>query len=255
MSGASPRSMATPATLRVSAMSKPRLDSPQTLIIDADDTLWENNIYFEQAWEDFLVFLNHSHLPPDRIRAIFDEIEIANIQVHGYGARNFARNMVQCYQHLVEREIEPGDADRILSFADRIFHQPIEMLPGVEDTLSYLLHRSHDLILFTKGHPEEQRLKIDRSPVGRFFREFEIVREKDVAAYRELTLRHQLVPAITWMIGNSPKSDINPALAAGLNAIFVPHPRTWSLEQTDLALPGPGVLHIVENFSDLRNFF
>ncbi len=231
------------------------LDSPHTLIIYADDTLWENNIYFEQAWEDFLNFLNHSTHSPTAIRTIFDEIEIANIKVHGYGARNFARNMVQCYQHLVEREIAPGDADRIRSFADPIFHQPIEMLAGVEDTLDYLLHRSHDLILFTKGHPEEQRLKIDRSPVGRFFREFEIVREKDIDAYRELATRHQLAPAITWMIGNSPKSDINPALAAGLNAIFVPHPRTWALEQTDLVNSGPGALHIVEKFSDLRNFF
>ncbi|MBZ2184898.1 MAG: HAD hydrolase-like protein [Bryobacter sp.] len=236
-------------------MSDGRAESPQALIIDADDTLWENNIYFEQAWEDFVQFLDHSHLPAERIRAIFDEIEIANIQIHGYGARNFARNMVQCYEHLVERAIAPGDADHILSLADRIFHQPIEMLPGVEDTLGYLLHRSHDLILFTKGHPEEQRLKIDRSPVGRFFREFEIVREKDAGAYRELARRHQLVPSITWMIGNSPKSDINPALAAGLNAVFVPHPRTWSLEQTELAPAGPGTLRIVENFSDLRNFF
>lgn len=236
-------------------MFERRAEAPQTLIIDADDTLWENNIYFEQAWEDFVQFLDHSHLAPERIRAIFDEIEIANIQIHGYGSRNFARNMVQCYEHLVERDIAPGDAGHILSFADRIFHQPIEMLPGVEDTLDYLLHRSHDLILFTKGHPEEQRLKIDRSPVGRFFREFEIVREKDAAAYRELIERHRLAPPITWMIGNSPKSDINPALAAGLNAVFIPHPRTWSLEQTELAPSGLATLHIVENFSDLRNFF
>ncbi|MBM3758839.1 MAG: hydrolase [Acidobacteria bacterium] len=232
-----------------------RRDAPQSLIIDADDTLWENNIYFEQAWEEFLDFLNHSTLTPQETRDIFDEIEIANIKIHGYGAQNFARNMVQCYQHLVERHIAPGDLDRVMSFADRILHQPIEMLPGVESTLAYLLERNHDLILFTKGHPEEQRLKIDRSPIGEFFREFEIVREKDVAAYRDLASRHNLQPEITWMIGNSPKSDINPALEAGLNAIFVPYARTWTLENTELRPAGPGQLHIVENFGDLSKFF
>ncbi len=232
-----------------------RRDDPQTLIIDADDTLWENNVYFEQAWDEFLVFLSHSKLTAEETRSIFDEIEIANIKVNGYGAKNFARNMVECYRHLVERDIAQGDVEKIMGFADRIFHQPIEMMEGVEETLAYLLERNHDLILFTKGHPEEQRLKIDRSPVGQFFREFEIVREKDVAAYRELVSRFRLQPEITWMIGNSPKSDINPALEAGLNAVFVPHERTWSLENTQLRGAGPGKLHIVENFADLSKFF
>lgn len=232
-----------------------RRNDPQTLIIDADDTLWENNIYFERAWDEFLNFLNHSKLTAEETRTIFDEIEIANIKINGYGAQNFARNMVQCYEHLVERHIAPGDVEIVLGFADQILHQPIEMLPGVEETLAYLLERNHDLILFTKGHIEEQRLKIDRSPVGRFFRNFEIVREKDKAAYIELAERHMLVPDISWMIGNSPKSDINPALEAGLNAVFVPHERTWSLERTDLRAPGPGLLHIVETFSDLNKFF
>ncbi len=232
-----------------------RRDDPQALIIDADDTLWENNIYFEQAWDDFVDFLSHSTLSPKETRDIFDQIEIANIKVHGYGAQNFAKNMVQCYQHLVERDIATGDAEKIIGFADRILHQPIEMLDGVEETLAYLLERNHDLILFTKGHPEEQRLKIDRSPIGAYFREFEIVREKDVAAYRDLVARFKLNPAITWMIGNSPKSDINPALDAGLNAIFVPHERTWTLEQTELRKGSSGLLHIVKNFADLSKFF
>ncbi len=232
-----------------------RLDAPQTLIVDADDTLWENNIYFEDAWESFLEFLRHSTLTPMQVRAIFDEIEVANIKIHGYGAQNFARNMVECYRHLAEREISPGDRETILAFADRILHQPIEMLPGVEETLDYLRRRSHTLVLFTKGHVEEQRHKIDRSPVRRYFREFEIASEKDVQAYQELSLRHGFACDSTWMIGNSPKSDINPALEAGLNAIYVPHARTWSLERTDLRAPGPGRLEIVTEFRDLQSIF
>ena len=61
----------------------------QNLLIDADDTLWENNIYFERAFDEFVSFLSHSQLTPDQIRSILDEIELANIKIHGYGAAEF----------------------------------------------------------------------------------------------------------------------------------------------------------------------
>ena len=77
----------------------------QHLLIDADDTLWENNIYFEQAFQQFVEYLDHSSLSPAEIRAVLDEIELANIRIHGYGSLNFARNLEQCYQRLAEREI------------------------------------------------------------------------------------------------------------------------------------------------------
>jgi putative hydrolase of the HAD superfamily len=231
------------------------LEGVQTLLIDADDTLWENNIYFEQAWEDFERFLAHSTLRGSALRDFFDAIEIENIRVNGYGAKNFGKNLVTCFERLAEREVSPADVEVIRGLAHRILDQSIEMLPGVEETLDYLLHRNHDLILFTKGQEEEQRLKIDRSPVGRYFRHFEVVPEKHVAAYAQFVERFRLNPETTWMIGNSPKSDINPALGAGLNAVFVPHERTWSLERMELASPGPGALVVVEKFSDLQNFF
>ena len=130
----------------------------QHLLIDADDTLWENNIYFERAFDEFVSFLDHSSLSGDAIRAILDEIELANIKVNGYGAANFGRNLCQCYERLVERDILPGDAECIMGFAENIMAQPIEIIDGVPETLEYLSVR-HDLTLFTKGHPEEQKLE------------------------------------------------------------------------------------------------
>jgi putative hydrolase of the HAD superfamily len=225
----------------------------QHLIVDADDTLWENNVYFEQAFDEFIAFLDHSTLSPAEIRVIVDEIELANIRIHGYGAENFARNLCECYGRLVERAIAPGDLDRVARLARNIMEQPIELIEGVPETLEYLASR-HDLTLFTKGHPEEQKLKIDRSQLGIWFGHTAIVPEKDRDAYAALAAGRGFDPSLTWMIGNSPKSDINPALAAGLNAVFVPHPRTWHLEKTDVAT-GPGRLITVESFSGLRKHF
>jgi len=225
----------------------------QHLIIDADDTLWENNIYFERAFEEFVVFLAHSSLEPQEVRDILDEIERANARIHGYGSLNFGRNLAQCYQHLVEREIRDGDLQTVMGFAERILECPMEVIPGVRDTLDYLAGR-HNLTLFTKGHVDEQKLKIDRSGLGGFFQHTAIVKEKDAAAYRRLVTERGMAAAVTWMIGNSPKSDVNPALEAGLNAVFVPHAHTWVLEKQELRA-GKGNLLIVDRFEDLRERF
>jgi putative hydrolase of the HAD superfamily len=225
-----------------------------SLIVDADDTLWENNIYFERAFDDFVEFLCHSTLTPVQVREALNEIELINSKIHGYGARNFGRNLQQAYQHLAEREIQADDLGHIMSLAERILEQPLELLEGVEETLAYLGER-HDLTLFTKGHPEEQRMKVDRSGLARYFVHTAITKEKDAAAYRRLVEERRLRPQKTWMIGNSPRSDINPALEAGLNAVLVPHPRTWVLERGEVQDGWGGRLLKIERFSDLRRHF
>ena len=225
-----------------------------SLLIDADDTLWENNIYFERAFDKFCEFLDHSSLTPPQVREILNEIELANAKIHGYGSMNFGRNLQQAYRRLSQREIRDQDLRHVLSLAERILEEPIELIEGVEETLAYLTER-HDLTLFTKGHPEEQRLKVDRSRLGRYFGHTAIVKEKDAPAYSRLVEERGLARDQTWMIGNSPKSDINPALEAGLNAALVPHARTWVLEHQDLREPGGGRLLKLEKFPDLQLHF
>ena len=225
-----------------------------SLLIDADDTLWENNIYFERAFDAFCDFLDHSALTPPQVRDVLNEIELANATIHGYGSMNFGRNLQQAYQHLAEREINDDDLRHVLALAERILEQPIELIEGVEETLGYLSER-HELTLFTKGNPDEQRMKVDRSELGRYFAHTAIVKEKDAAAYSRLVTERTLARDSTWMIGNSPKSDINPALEAGLNAVLVPHPHTWVLEHQDLRESGDGKFLRVERFTDLRLHF
>jgi putative hydrolase of the HAD superfamily len=226
----------------------------QYLMIDADDTLWENCVYFEDAFAAFVEYLEHSTFGADEIRAILDEIELANARVHGYGSVNFGRNLQQCYMKLAERAISPADLEAVKGFALRILEQPLELLPGVEETLAYLAGR-HELTIFTKGAVEEQRRKIERSGLGPYFAHTAIVKEKDVASYRQLVTERTIPLDVAWMIGNSPKSDINPALEAGLNAVFIPHRTTWTLEREEISDPGPGVLLALERFADLKSVF
>ena len=235
-------------------MSGHLLSSRCNLLIDADDTLWENNIYFERAFDAFLDFLNHSALTGLQIREVLNEIELVNAQIHGYGSLNFGRNLQQAYRHLAERDIRVEDLEHVLSLAARILEQPIEIIEGVEETLAYLKRR-HDLTLFTKGSPDEQQMKVDHSGLGRFFQHTAIVKEKNTAAYELLIEQRGLERAVTWMIGNSPKSDINPALDAGLNAVLVPHAHTWVLEHQDLRDATDGRFLQVETFAQLKLHF
>ena len=230
-----------------------RIEERQHLIIDADDTLWENNIYFERAFDQFCDFLAHSSMSPSEVRTVLDEIETVNNKIHGYGTANFTKNLTECYHKLAERDVRQEDLPRIMSFTEQILHHPIELIPGVEETLKYLTLR-HDLTLFTKGNPEEQKLKLDRSGLAIYFGHTAIVKEKDAASYAALIRERQMVQERSWMIGNSPKSDINPALEAGINAVFVPHEHTWRLEHEEVR-EGNGRLLKLERFEELRGHF
>jgi putative hydrolase of the HAD superfamily len=223
------------------------------LIIDADDTLWENNIYFERAFDEFCEFLSHSTMTPREVRDVLDAIEAANAKVQGYGSLKFGRNLRQTYEQLSQRGITDGDLQTVMGFAERILQQPLEIIDGVPETLAYLSER-HELTLFTKGTVAEQRHKIDRSGLADHFAHTAIVHEKHADAYRELVRERGMHPPVTWMIGNSPKSDVNPALEAGLNAVFVPHAHTWVLEKEEIRL-GDGRLLTVDRFYELRNHF
>jgi putative hydrolase of the HAD superfamily len=223
------------------------------LLIDADDTLWENSIYFDRAFEQFVELLDHSHLAAPEIREVLDEIESESIRTHGYGSANFGRHLQICFERLAERHYNDLDLEKVMELARRILNQPLELIDGVETTLNYLAGR-HQLTLFSKGHPEEQHMKIERSGLGGFFTECRIVKEKDAAAYRQIIEERRMDPASTWMVGNSPKSDINPALAAGLAAVLVPNENTWSLEREPLPPPSER-FRVVDRFSDLRQLF
>lgn len=222
----------------------------QHLLIDADDTLWENNIYFEQAVHEFILFLDHSSLQHEEVRAVLNEIE----RDMGYGSVNFTRSLLETYRRLAERPVTDEELARVRDFGSTIARHPLELMHGVQETLDYLAPR-HQLVLLTKGDEEEQKLKVENSGLAAYFSSVVIVAEKDQAVYQQLVREMDFYPGRTWMIGNSPRSDINPALAAGLNAVFIPHPHTWLLEVQEVQHAGSGQLLQLSKFTELREHF
>ena len=225
----------------------------ETILIDADDTLWENNVYFEQTIEEFLTLLEPFGYPREYARHILNETERRNIRQHGYGVRSFGRSLEETYMKLAGHQAERSTVENIHLRVQELERTPPNIMDGVLETLDYLAAR-HRLILFTKGEAAEQAAKVERSGLQIHFDAIEIVPEKDVATYRALVNRHHVVKSRGWMVGNSPRSDINLALEAGLNAVFIPHHATWALEQEEVR-SGGGRLLIVTNFRALREHF
>lgn len=227
----------------------------QTLLIDADDTLWQNNVYFERAIAAFISYLNHETMTPEEVRQALNDVERENTRQHGYGVASFQRALVTCFERLSPQPATPQHHLQIESFAASIIANEIELLEGVSRALPELADR-HQLILMTKGNRREQSDKFARSGLLPYFSAVEIPPEKHPEAYREVCARHSLTRERTWMIGNSPRSDINPALAAGLHAVYIHHPDTWVLEHESLT-PAPEGQHLLEvrQFDELLHWF
>ncbi|MEU5565399.1 HAD family hydrolase [Micromonospora musae] len=225
----------------------------QVLVFDADDTLWENNLVFERVIDDFFAWLDHPTLDRVQIRAILDDIERANTVAHGYGSKVFLRSLAECLERLRERPATDTEQREIEELAVALVERRIELMPGVADALDELAGR-HDLLLLTKGDREEQQRKLDSSGLLHHFRAAHIVREKDVDTYRWLVGEHGFDPSDAWMIGNSPRSDILPARAAGMKAVFIPNENTWVLEEEELDPTDSGVLRLAA-FPDLLRHF
>jgi putative hydrolase of the HAD superfamily len=231
---APPRLARAPAPPHNARPMTPRLVD-QALLCDADDTLWENNVYFLDALVAFLDLAEAAGAVRLAAEKTLREVEAARTKSHGYGSRNFAASLVESWRRLFGAP-PAAIVARLEALGEIIFTHPIEVLPGVGETLAELGKR-HALYVVTKGDPDEQRSKIERSGLAAHFRGAEILREKDEAGYRELVAKHGLDPATTWMIGNSPKSDMNPAIQAGLRTVFVPHRTIWEFEKAELIRP------------------
>src|SRR5258708_34309525 len=122
----------------------------QTLLVDADDTLWENNIYFERAIANFISFLNHHEYTPEQVREVLNQVERESIVTHGYGLHSFAHSLIQTFERLAVEPLTPALHETINGFAHTIAGHPVELLSAVRGTMQYLWERHH-LFMRTKA--------------------------------------------------------------------------------------------------------
>jgi putative hydrolase of the HAD superfamily len=233
-----------------------RGEAPLNLVVDADDTLWDSNIHFLEAFESFVEAIAALSVDThrDAVKAAVREAELELIQTHGYGRRPYVIALERAVAQVApELHHEPlrREVERI---GTQLIERHCELLPGVGETVPELAAR-HRLILFTKGQRDEQMRKLERSGLAPYFDRVETPREKDPDSYRRLVVEVGLDRERTFMIGNSPRSDINPALRAGLRAaIYIPHQYTWELEHEEIDSADPRIVEL-PTFRELLHVF
>jgi putative hydrolase of the HAD superfamily len=226
----------------------------QTLFIDADDTLWENNIYFERVIQRFCELMEARGHSRDDARRTLNCIERERTKKNGYGVKNFHGSLCEACIQLLSAGTHDRELETVAELCADLARQAVSVLPGVEETLCELSGR-HRVILFTKGDLDDQVGKVQRSGLGRYLHRVDVVREKDPDAYLDAVSRHGVRREAAWMIGNSPRSDVVPALEAGLGAVFIPHPATWELELADVPRGDEGRLLVLDRFDQLTSHF
>ena len=198
------------------------------IAFDADDTLWHNEPIYRGAQSQVLDILAHYH-DRDWIERRMYETEIRNLEHYGYGIKGFTLSMIETAIQLTEGRIGGAEIGRIIELTRDMFNAPVELLDGVEETLTTLA-ASHELMLITKGDLFEQQAKIARSGLTRHFGKVEIVPVKIRETYQSIVSRHEISPQRFLMVGNSIRSDVLPVIEMGGQAVYIPYETTWEHE-------------------------
>ncbi len=208
-----------------------------TIGLDADDTLWQNEQYYRLTENHFAGLLT-DYGDPDDISARLLETEKRNLARYGFGIKGFTLSMIETALEVTEGKAPSSVVAEILSIGRELLTHPVETLPHAHDILEELAGK-YFLVLITKGDLFDQERKLAQSGLGDFFDAVEIVSDKTAVTYRRIFSKLGDGPERAMMVGNSLKSDVVPAIAAGSYGVFVPHELTWILEHVEPPVEAP----------------
>lgn len=207
------------------------------IAFDADDTLWHNELYFQEVEKKFCELLEEYN-PQHTISRELLQIEIQNLGLYGYGVKGFMLSMIEAAIQISNHQLPTQAITKIIDFGKELLEKPIVLLDGVEDVLASL-KPNYKLVVATKGDLLDQERKLDKSRLSHYFHHIEIMSEKKDNDYRKLLKHLDIHPSEFLMIGNSLKSDILPVLNLGGVAIHLPYHVTWAHETIDAKIAHP----------------
>lgn len=222
-----------------------------TVALDADDTLWHNETLFRLTHARFVDLLS-DFADEKTLEVRLTEVEKRNLRLYGYGVKGFTLSMIETAMDLTDGAVSTTVIREILAAGREMLNEPVEPLPGVEAALARLSER-YRLLVITKGDLLHQEQKVAASGLGDLFAAVEIVSEKDDETYRRVFARHGTGAEEAVMAGNSVRSDILPALAAGAWGALVPYPLVWSHEAAELPVEHPRFVELA-SIADLPDW-
>lgn len=203
----------------------------KVIAFDADDTLFVNEPYFQEAEEKFCGLMN-DYLSKQGLSQELFKVEIQNLSLYGYGIKGYILSMIEAAMQISNKKMSIKVVEKIIEFGKELLLKPIELLDGVEETLREL-YPHYKLVVATKGDLLDQRRKLHNSGLGHFFHHIEVMSDKQEQDYHDLLTRLEIEPEEFYMVGNSLKSDVLPVLNIGASAIHIPFHTTWAHERID----------------------
>lgn len=225
------------------------------LLIDADDTLWENFQYFEKGRKIFLNHMGKYGFNRSDVDLYLKTMDSERVHEFGFGSLGYKMAMERTVRHffkLQNREYSANDENALNSIRELVANHEIVPYEGVVETLEYLEKR-HPLFVVTKGAFEEQNNKVERSGLKKYFKDVIVIPDKQESDYEKVVEQLKLNKEKSWMIGNSPKSDINPPSAIGLGAVYIHQEESWDFEHEELKTNGR--FHHLQDFKQLKDIF
>ena len=205
----------------------------EVVALDADDTLWHSEVYFERTQRRFTELVSRYTSPEVDVDGFLAEVEHRNLHRYGYGIKGFTLSMVEAAIEVTGGAIGTDEVTQILASGRAMLDHPVDLLDGVEEAVTALVEAGYRLLLVTKGDLHHQELKIAASGLADRFARLEIVAEKDVETYRKVVASAGVTPQAFCMVGNSVRSDVLPVLEIGGHAVHIPYHVTWSHEHAD----------------------
>lgn len=219
---------------------------------DADDTLWENEPYFEEIERKFCVlmenYLSHQSVSQEIFRN-----QINNLPLYGYGIKGYVLSMVETATKISDGNLPIEAIQKIIQYGKELLSKPVILMDGVKETLEKL-NGDYKLIVVTKGDLLDQHRKLHNSGLGPLFHHIEVVSEKNDEDYLKLLKRLEINPSEFYMIGNSLKSDILPVLNIGGYATHIPFRTTWEHERIDFEIKHEN-FRSVQHITDILKWF
>ena len=206
-------------------------NSVKVIAFDADDTLFINEPYFDEAEEKFCALMSDYLSKQGLSQALFQN-QISNLPLYGYGIKGYVLSMIQTAYEVSNHTVSTKAMEKIIAIGKELLQKPVVLLDGIEATLQQL-HGKYKLVVATKGDLKDQHRKLHLSGLGSFFHHIEVMSEKEETDYEKLLQRLDIVPSEFLMIGNSLKSDVLPVLNIGGTAVHVPFHTTWAHERID----------------------
>ncbi|MGL5111034.1 MAG: HAD family hydrolase [Flavobacterium sp.] len=207
------------------------------IAFDADDTLWGNEMYFDETEKKFCGLME-DYLSHQGISSELFQIEIANLKLYGYGIKGYILSMIEAAMKISNNTISIQAIEKIVQYGKDLLEKPVDLLDGVTETLE-ALNGKYKLVVATKGDLLDQRRKLHNSGLGSYFHHIEVMSDKQEVDYLDLIKRLEVQPNEFFMIGNSLKSDVLPVLAIGGHAAHIPFHTTWAHEKIDHKVEHP----------------